>query len=187
ELVEVSFFRLIDALSSLSLLFGVVSPSQSILSQSERLGASFVYLDPGENLNESLSQAVQNLPMKHPILIIMPDLPFITKEFIETITTEIQTEDLLLVPSISEDDSKGTAILYMKQPQLLSFQFGKKSSLKYQAAAKKAALRIRVLEYDPYARDMDTINDVYYLQQNLHLINDPGRYIDLLSYLSMTI
>lgn len=185
QLVEVSFHRLIGVLSSLSLLFGVVSPSRRILDQSKQLGASFVYMDSGENLNQALSQAVQALPVKHPTLIIMPDLPYITEEFIETLIVEIQTEDVTLVPSISMEDSNGTAILYMKQPHLLSFQFGENSYLKYQAAARKATLNLRVLKYDPFARDLDTVNDVRYLQQHIHLIHNPGRFTDVLSNLSI--
>lgn len=185
RLVEVSFHRIIDILSSLSLMFGVVSPSQRILDQSKRLGALFVYMDSGESLNQALSQAVETLPVKHPILIIMPDLPFIDEEFVKTLIMGIQTEEVTLVPSISLDDSKGTAILYMKEPHLLSFQFGENSCLKYQAAARKATLNLRVLKCDPFARDLDTINDIRYLQQHLHLIHNPRRFTNVLSHLSI--
>ncbi|MFW9777478.1 MAG: 2-phospho-L-lactate guanylyltransferase [Candidatus Heimdallarchaeota archaeon] len=187
RLVEVSFSHLIGILSSLSLLFGVISPSPRILDQCKNLGGAFVYRDTGENLNRALFQAVQTIPEKQPILIIMPDLPFITREFIKTLIKEIKTENAAIVPSISMDDSNGTAILYLKDPCLLSFQFGEKSYLKHLEAARKINLDLRVLRYDPFARDLDTVNDIRFLRQNLHLIHDPRQYLDVLSNLSIVI
>jgi len=184
SLVEITFFHLIDIINALSHTFGVISPSVSIINRSKQLGAAYTFQDSGTDLNKALSDSIQNLSQEKPILIIMPDLPFITKAFLDSLLNKISTDDVLVIPSISGDHSMGTAILYLKRPHLLTFQFGENSSLRFQAEAEKKGLNYRVLHFDPFARDLDTLRDVRYLKQHIKMVYEPDRFAGILALIS---
>jgi len=185
RLVELTFFRTIETVKSFSYLFGVVSPSISIIEKSERLGASFTYRDSGRDLNVALSEAVQELPLDQTILIILPDLPFISQVFFQQLIAEANKYDMLIVPSISSDKSLGTAALYLKKRNLVSFQFGRNSCERYQVEARKRGLKFRLLTFDPFARDLDTLNDVRYLKRHLKSIVKPEPFKKVLEQLDL--
>ncbi|UCE14113.1 MAG: hypothetical protein JSV04_02780 [Candidatus Heimdallarchaeota archaeon] len=186
NLVKVTYLQTIETINSLSYPFGVISPSMSIINQSRDLGAVFTYCDSGIDLNIALLEAVQKLPPDQPILVIMPDLPFINQEFLQRLSNEINTVDVLIIPSISSDDSFGTAVLYLKHQSLLSFQFGSNSSRQFRAEADQKNLKYRILHLDPYARDLDTFVDIQYLRQHLSLVSDPNPFIEILRNLELT-
>ncbi|MFX1515622.1 MAG: hypothetical protein ACFFC6_04875 [Promethearchaeota archaeon] len=185
RLVELTFFRTIEAIISFSCPFGVVSPSISVISNSKKLGASFTYRDSGNDLNVALSEAVQKLPLDQTILIILPDLPFISQVFFHKLIAEAENYDMLIVPSISSDKNLGTAALYLKKRNLLSFQFGRNSCERYQVEARKKGLKFQLLTFDPFARDLDTLNDVKYLKQHLKSIVKPEPFQKILEQLDM--
>ena len=185
RLVELTFFRTIETVKSFSCLFGIVSPSISIIEKSERLGASFTYRDSGHDLNMALSEAVQELSLDQAILIILPDLPFISQVFFQELIAEANKYDMLIVPSISSDENLGTAALYLKKRNLVSFQFGRNSCERYQVEARKRDLKFRLLTFDPFARDLDTLNDVRYLKQHLKSIVKPEPFKKVLEQLDL--
>lgn len=158
----------------------------SIINQSRKLGAVFTYCDSGIDLNNALLEAVQQLPQEQSVVVIMPDLPFINQEFFQLMTNIIKSIDVLIIPSISSDDSSGTAVLYLKQRNLLSFQFGKNSSRQYRVEADHKHLKYRVLHLDPFARDLDTFNDVQFLKQHLSLVLNPNPFNEILKNLEIT-
>jgi len=181
KLVEATFHQTLHLLKRSCLSFGVISPSKVIIETSQQLGAEFSYLDEGTDLNEALSQATRRLPIDKPILIIMPDLPFLSFDFLTTLQERTKNLDLLIVPSISgESGAIGTAMLYMRQPNLASFHFGKNSNFQHQKEAQKLNLKYQILDVDPYARDLDTLTDLQYLQQHLKMVNEPSRFENIL-------
>jgi 2-phospho-L-lactate guanylyltransferase len=181
SLVEITFYNIIGIIKSLSLNYCVISPSLSIINHCKDLGATYTYRDLGTDLNRALAEGVQKLHLNQPVMIVMPDLPFITKDFLQSFLDTIKDEDIIIVPSISNDNDMGTAILYMKHPDLLAFQFGTKSSLLFQTEAQKKGFKHRVHTFDPYARDLDTLNDVKYLKQNIEDVYNSERYVKLLN------
>lgn len=185
NLVEITFFRTIETVKSISCPFGVVSPSTSIINRSKEFGATFTYCDSGVDLNEALTEAVQLLPQDQAIIILLPDLPYISQEFFQHLFREAKKCDVLIVPSISSDKNLGTAALYLKDRNLLSFQFGRNSSKRFQAEANKKELKFRILNFDPFARDLDTLTDVEYLKQHLTMVIEPGRFRKILEQLDI--
>ncbi|MFX0049666.1 MAG: hypothetical protein ACFE8U_00105 [Candidatus Hermodarchaeota archaeon] len=184
SLVEASFFHLIGIINTLSHPFGIVSPSMPIINRSKQLGATFTFQDSGTDLNKALSGAIKSIRQKKPILIVMPDLPFITQEFLYSLLFRISNEDVIIIPSISGDQSAGTAILYLKRPNLLTFQFGENSNLKFQKEAENLGLKYHVIHSDPFARDLDTLDDVKYLKQHIKMVYEPDRFEGLLRFIS---
>ena len=185
RLVELTFFRTIETVKSFSCPFGVISPSTSVIDRSKNLGATFTYRDRGIDLNLALTEAVQELPPRQTILIILPDLPFISQDFFHILLNEARQYDMLIVPSISSDKNLGTAALYLKERSLVSFQFGRNSSERYQIEARKNNLKFRLLIFDPFARDLDTLNDVRYLKQHLKAIVKPEPFKKVLEQLDI--
>ncbi len=184
KLVEATFLQTLHLLNKICIPFGVISPSKLIIKTSQKLGAEFTFLDKGTDLNEALLQATKKLPQNKPILIVMPDLPFLTIDFLIMLQEKIEEVDLLIVPSISgESNNIGTAILYMRQSNIASFHFGKNSKHQHQKEAKRQNLNCRILELDPFARDLDTLSDLQYLQEHLKLVNEPNRFEKILENL----
>jgi 2-phospho-L-lactate guanylyltransferase len=185
RLVELTFFRTIETVKSFSCPFGIISPSTTVINESEKLGATFTYCDSGIDLNVALSEAVQELPLEQAILIILPDLPFISQVFFHQLLNEAKECDMLIVPSISSDKNLGTAVLYLKKRTLVSFQFGRNSCERYQVEARKKDIKFRLLTFDPFARDLDTLNDVKYLKRHLKSITNPEPFKKILEQLNL--
>ena len=184
-MVEITFFQTIDTIKSLSCPFGVISPSTAIIEQSKKLGAVFTFCDTGKDLNIGISDAIQDLQETQQILIVMPDLPFLTQKFFQNLFRETRDEDVLIIPSISSHKDFGTAALYLKQPNLLSFQFGKNSSKRFQKEADLKNLKYRILHYEPFARDIDTLNDVKYLKKHLTMVFNSDNYNQILKKMNI--
>ncbi|MHA2225634.1 MAG: hypothetical protein ACXAC8_10550 [Candidatus Hodarchaeales archaeon] len=185
KLVKITFFNTIEIIKSLPYPFGVISPSFSIIEQSRRLGAHFTYRDLGIDLNKALKDAVLELQPDQPILIIMPDLPFIDRSFFHLLNKEATDVEVIIIPSISSNGELGTAALYLEQPNLLSFQFGENSNKRFQAEAKSKNLRYHIFHNDPFARDLDTITDIKYLKEHLTMTFEPSRFNGVLNKLDM--
>ncbi len=185
NLVKITFFQTIETIRSVACPFGVISPSISIIKQSEELGAVFTYCDLGIDLNLALTEAIQEISQEQQILILMPDLPYISQEFLQQLLKETVNTDVLIVPSISSDKNSGTAALYLKNRNFLSFQFGENSSKRFQTEANSKSLKYRVLDFDPFARDLDTINDVKYLKKHLTMVFQPTRFRRILEQIDV--
>ncbi|MHA2156700.1 MAG: hypothetical protein ACXABU_15255 [Candidatus Hodarchaeales archaeon] len=184
NLVEVTFYQTIQVIQTRGLSFGVITPSREIVESSLELGAKFTFIDEGTDLNTALSKAMKQLPQNQSILIIMPDLPFFSSECLQVVLTHIQNVDVLIAPSISgEGEKKGTAMLYMRRPDLFPFCFGSKSKDNYIQSAKKLALEYELLDLDPCTRDLDTFTDIKYLQTHLSNMNKPDIYSKILDQL----
>ncbi len=114
----------------------------------------------------------------------MPDLTFLSVEFIQSMFIYTKNTDLLIVPSISNNGGKrGTALLYMSRPDLVPFCFGETSNKRYIEEAKIKNLNFQVKDFDPQARDMDTLEDVQYFHEHLADISAPNRYEKILEIL----
>ncbi|UCG90779.1 MAG: hypothetical protein JSU57_00550 [Candidatus Heimdallarchaeota archaeon] len=185
SLVKLTFFQTVDTVRSVSCPFGVISPSISIINQSKKLGATFTYCDSGIDLNVALTEAVQDISQEKPILIIMPDLPYISREFFQLLFDETKNNDVLIIPSISSDENMGTAALYLRNRNILSFQFGRNSCKRFQVEANSMNLRYCVLNLDPFARDLDTLDDVKYLKQHLSMVFEPARFRRILEQIDI--
>ena len=187
KLVEITFFNTIDIIKSQTYPFGVISPSLSIIKQSRKLGAHFTYRDLGIDLNEALEGAILELKPDQPILILMPDLPFIDHGFFPLLNEEARNAEIIIVPSISGNGELGTAALYLERPNLLSFQFGDGSNKRFQAEAESKNLKYRILYNDPFARDLDTLKDLKYLKEHLTMTFEPSRFNAVLGKLDMNV
>jgi len=181
KLVELCFINTILILKTLLCSFGVISPSQSILTRIRKDGAVFTYQDSGINLNTALSDAVQKIPRKQPLLILMPDLPFLNQVFFHTLFKEIENTDIVIIPSLSQNNDFGTAALYMRKPDLLKFDFGGKSSHRFQNKADLKGFKYKILDLVPYNRDLDTLDDIKYLERHLFQVFEPRMYSEILN------
>ena len=185
KLVEICFNNIVSIIKTLKLPLGVVSPSFSILNQIKKSGAIFTFQDSGVDLNEALNNAIQKIPQEKPLLIVMPDLPFLNKIFFLSILKEIRYLDTLIVPSVSQNNDFGTAALYVREPKLLKFEFGKNSSHRFQYKAEKKGLKYKLLELIPYNRDLDTLDDVKYLKEHLSQVIKPELYSNILNQIDL--
>ncbi len=158
-----------------------------MLEESIKLGASFTYLDKGNDLNSAITDAIKSINGSKQILIIMPDLPFLTRDYIQKILKKAQSTDVLIVPSISMFPSEGTAILYLKKPGLLSFAFGEGSFFHFRSQAERRNLNYVILESEPFAHDLDTLEDVKFLEDKIQEVSDPERYISVLKELNIAV
>ena len=184
QLVEATFIQTLHLLNEVGLSFVVVSPSKRILKESQKKGAKFTYLDNGTDLNGALSQAIKELKIRKQILILMPDLPFLTLEFLTLIIKKVENSDISIIPSISRElGNIGTALLYMSKPNLIECRFGKNSSQLHQKEAQELNLTYQILEFDPYARDLDTLLDLQYLHEHIEMVKEPNRFEHLLENL----
>jgi 2-phospho-L-lactate guanylyltransferase len=184
SLVKAIFYQTIKVIKKRGLNFGVITPSREIVEYSLELGAKFTFLDEGLDLNNSLSQAMKNLPQNQAILIIMPDLPFFSSECLQVVLTHIKNVEVLIAPSISGGgEKKGTAMLYMNHPDLLPFCFGLRSKNRYIQSARDLGVEYEILDLDPCTRDLDTIADVKYLESHLSFVNEAGIYSRILDHL----
>ncbi len=110
----------------------------------------------------------------------MPDLPFLTQTALSTLIEKTSNNDVLIVPSITgENEYTGTSMLYLRSPSLLSFEFGVDSHVKFQKTAQEKKLIHQLLNFDPFARDIDTIGDLKYLKDRIESSNNPEKYHDL--------
>jgi 2-phospho-L-lactate guanylyltransferase (CobY/MobA/RfbA family) len=180
-MVEISFLNTIGILNKISCPFGVISPSQSILRQSKQFGAILTFQDSGFDLNAALSDAVQILPQNQSLLIVMPDLPFLNQVFFEDIFKNINDREIIIIPSISQNNDFGTAALYLKRPNMLKFNFGMRSSRHFQVEAELKGLDYKILNLSPYSRDLDTPEDIKYLRQNINQVIEPKQYMKILN------
>ncbi|MFX0086023.1 MAG: hypothetical protein ACFFAU_10125 [Candidatus Hodarchaeota archaeon] len=185
RLVEICFINALNIIKALNFSFGVISPSTSILKQGRKSGAIFTFQDSGVDLNKALTKAVQEIHKKQALLIIMPDLPFLDHVFFHTIFKEIKNMDALIVPSISQNNNFGTAALYLREPKLLKFEFGKNSSLHFQNNAEIKSLKCKLLTLSPYNRDLDTLDDVKYLKQHISQVFEPKLFSKILNQIDL--
>ena len=163
------------------LKFGVISPSLTIINSCIAKGAEFTFRDKGDDLNSGITQAVNSLPKKQSIFIIMPDLPFLTGSSLLNLLEKAIHNEVLIIPSITdENDYSGTSMLFLQSPTLFPFKFGVDSHMKFQKAALKRNLQYELVHYDPYARDLDTLQDLKYLQDRIEDTNNSEYYINLL-------
>ena len=184
SLVEAIFMQTINKIRDCKLSIGIVTPSLSIAEKSKAFGTQFCYIDEGIDLNVALTQAVAELPSSQSILILMPDLPFLSVNFLQSLVNYTNNADLLIVPSISNSGgNKGTAMLYMAQPTLIPFYFGKNSNKRYVDKAMTNNIEFVVKEFDPEARDIDTVKDLQYLQDHLDQTDTPESYAKILRVL----
>ena len=131
-----------------------------------------------------MSQAVALLPKTQSILILMPDLPFLSTNFIQSLVNNINETEVLIVPSLSDDMMKrGTALLYMRRPDLIPFYFGETSNRRFIEEVKTKKLKFHVLESDLEAKDIDTLEDVQYLYKHLDDVASPNLYEQVLTNL----
>ena len=184
SLVEAIFMQTIQKIRDCKLSIGIVTPSQSIAKLSKKYGAKFCYIDEGMDLNIALGQAVAKLPSSQSILVLMPDLPFLSVSFLQSLLNSTYNTDLLIVPSISNcGGNKGTAMLYMAQPTLIPFYFGKNSNKRFIKEATTKNIEFVVEEFDPEARDIDTVKDLEFLQDHLDQTDAPESYAKILRVL----
>lgn len=168
-------------MNNFGLKFGIISPSVNIINSCRAKGAEFTYCDKGDDLNSGITQAVNNIPQNQSIFIIMPDLPFLTGSSLSNLLEKAHLNEVLIVPSITgENDYSGTSMLFLTSPTLIPFEFGVNSHLNFQKTALKRDLQYELVHSDPYARDLDTLQDLQYLQNRIENINNSEYYSKLL-------
>ncbi len=115
--------------------------------------------DTGDNLNKSLIEAIRQVK-EEIIVILMADLPLVTKKEILATIQNLQHYDVVIAPS----NDKGTSILAFKRSIDFPFLFGKNSSLNFMKYFKKTGHKVKMLKYSQRFRDIDTFKDILHLQ-----------------------
>jgi 2-phospho-L-lactate guanylyltransferase (CobY/MobA/RfbA family) len=128
---------------------------------------------------------VQILPQYQSLLIVMPDLPFLNQVFFADIFKKSNDREIIIIPSISQNNDLGTAALYLKRPNMLKFNFGERSSRYFQVEAELKGLNYEILNLSPYNRDLDTLEDIKYLRQNIKQANEPEQYLKILNQINL--
>lgn len=120
--------------------------------------------DTGDNLNKSLTEAIIHVK-EEIVVIIMADLPLVTKKEILVTIQNLQRYDVVIAPS----DDKGTSVLAFKRNINCPFLFGKNSSLNFLRYFKKTRHKVKMLKYSQKFRDIDTFKDILHLQNIITL------------------
>ncbi|MHA1222589.1 MAG: 2-phospho-L-lactate guanylyltransferase [Candidatus Heimdallarchaeaceae archaeon] len=117
--------------------------------------------DKGNELNETMEKAIQNINERI-ILILMADLPLISKEVIEK-TLKLCEDDKSIIIAPSPD--KGTSMLCFSKEVEFPFFFGELSSLKFVDYFKKNNIKYKLLDFERPFSDIDTLKDLLKIQQ----------------------
>jgi len=119
-------------------------------------------VDEGDDLNDAVGLASKKLE-EDIVLVIMADLPLISKDEIEkTIYLIQETNQAIIAPS----QDNGTSLLGFVRGSLTEFVFGKNSSYKFQEIFKTNKIPYHKLNYKKSFKDIDTFKDLTEIAQD---------------------
>lgn len=111
-------------------------------------------------LNEGVAEGIAGCRARGAsgIVVVMGDLPLLTRGEIERVIVSLPERGIVLVPSF---DDTGTNVLAMRPPDLLSAtQFGEGSLARHRTAAAARAIDPVICPLRGAALDIDTVDDL---------------------------
>jgi 2-phospho-L-lactate guanylyltransferase len=145
----------------------VVSPDLEVLRRASAIGARTLR-QRSDGLNAGLREARVDVVAggATAILVIPIDLPLVTAEAIEVVTTPLATEpdaDGALVVIVSDRHGTGTNALGLRPPDVIDFAFGRGSRQAHLAAGATAGATLIELD-GPLTVDLDTPDDLVFVE-----------------------
>ncbi len=137
----------------------VVSPDPDALSRAEELGAAPLPEPPlCRGVNQALTHASGALAQQgaDTLLIIAADLPTALPADIEAILEALPARGIVVHPT----DDRGTGALALRPPGVVTFRYGRRSSVLHKREAVARGLPARVLHLDSLTHDVDEPNDL---------------------------
>ncbi len=137
----------------------VVSPDPDALSRAEELGAAPLPEPPlCRGVNQALTHAAAVLAEQGAdvLLVVAADLPTALPADIEAILEVLPARGIAVNPT----DDRGTGALALRPPDVVTFRYGRHSSVLHKREAVARGLPARVLHLDPLTHDVDEPNDL---------------------------
>lgn len=141
----------------------VVSRDLEALAMADSAGFISVNENGHPGLNSALDLAASNSQIDHSngILILPADLPLITHDDVEGIIIESLAPPVVVI--VPDRWKKGTNCLLINPHNLIPFSFGDHSFTKHKNLTKTAGVKLKVIQNDHMAIDLDTIDDLKYV------------------------
>ncbi len=163
----------------------VVSRDQKALKVARRRGATTYYETDKQGLNSALTRASHIAVAKRAncVLIVPADLPFVTKEEIETMIAQV-TEEVVIggngdgdcqnraIAICSDHNADGSNALLVCPPIGFKFQYGPNSYTLHLEEAARLGMSARIVEASGLKCDIDTEEDWRaYLSIQMNLVS----------------
>lgn len=125
----------------------------------------FLQEENGENLNKSIRLATETLKSEgaDAMLVIHGDMPLINQNALSLLLNALPKPGVGIIPDRHE---KGTNVLLAAPPDVIDFHFGENSLEKHKKAAIAANCPLIIIKDADLAIDIDTIDDLDYLQKH---------------------
>lgn len=137
----------------------VVSPDPALLAWAAQRGAAVVH-QPDLGLNEGLEHARRVVIERHQpdaLLVLLPDLPFVTAADVALLAQERESNEVVIAP---DRHGHGTNALLLSRAAALPFSFGVDSFQRHQHLAHARGFKTRVVHAFGLAVDLDTPADL---------------------------
>ncbi|MEX0800237.1 MAG: 2-phospho-L-lactate guanylyltransferase [Dehalococcoidia bacterium] len=137
----------------------VVSPDREALDRARSLGADAIEEPPSSRgINQALSHASAELVARgaDSLLVLVADLPGVLPADLEAVLDALPERGIALVPT----DDRGTGALALRPPGVITFRYGRHSSVLHKREAAARGIPARVLHLDSLAHDVDEPSDL---------------------------
>jgi 2-phospho-L-lactate guanylyltransferase len=155
-------------------LHGVMTVSRDaeVLTLVRGMGADVLQEPTQSDLNAALTlgAAVLNERGASHALMLPADLPFITARDVDLLLEWASERDVVIAP---DREHSGTNALLVPLPLTFSLQYGLDSFYRHLQAARRAGLRVQVVESRTLALDVDTPSDLDCYNQRAALADAP--------------
>jgi 2-phospho-L-lactate guanylyltransferase len=150
----------------------VVSRDTAALALARQHGARTVQEDGAPGLNLALARAT--VVAKHyttrGVLVIPADLPLITSEDIRAMIEKVQHPPVVVVAP--DRHNQGTNALLICPPGLIEYDFGPGSFNRHCERARRAGVRLEIVELPSLALDVDLPEDLDVVSQELEGLSE---------------
>jgi len=146
----------------------VVSADRNVRRKVERTGARFIWEGRNRGLNSAITLAQRRLKIEDnsSILVIHADLPTLSPIEVDSFVKAARRYEIGIGPS---KDGAGTNALFLKTPNLISTDFGRRSFDKHLRLVRRKSLRHKIIRLRGIGFDLDNTNDLR------KLIRSPAR------------
>ena len=136
----------------------VVSPDSDVLGLAAQLDASPVAESANvRGLNQALVRALSSMsPQPEALLIVLGDVPEATPGDIETLLAALPERGIALCPSAD----RGTSALALRPPDVITFRFGERSSVRHRREAIAIGVASKVVQIESLSHDVDSPEDL---------------------------
>lgn len=161
RLAEAMFRDVLNALTSVASLerIAVVTKDRQAILIATEMNAFVIHESENQGETEAVVQATEVLVQlgARTMLVVPGDIPFITKEDVETVLRAGCIADVVLVPA---HDERGTNAVLLTPPSILPLRFGNDSFRPHFESAQALKVRVTVLHLPNIALDVDTPEDL---------------------------